>query len=71
MIGDEIKDLESFLNTIEPQHIKVPVLLKQYTKLNAKFLSFNLDPNFSDALDGLMILNIHDLPSETIKLLNK
>ena len=66
----ELKDLEGFLNSIEPKHIKVPVLLKQYTKLNAKFISFNLDPNFSDALDGLMVLDIKNLPAHTLQLLN-
>ncbi|MFK8006348.1 MAG: GNAT family N-acetyltransferase [Saprospiraceae bacterium] len=69
--GEGLKDLENFLCSIEPGHIKVPVLLKQYTKLNAKFISFNLDPNFSDALDGLMILDLENLPKEIIELLNK
>lgn len=70
-IGNQLKDLERFLSTIEPDHIKVPVLLKQYTKLNAKFISFNIDPNFSDALDGLMILTIKNLPAEILKLLTE
>ena len=69
--GEGLKDLETFLCSIEPEHIKVPVLLKQYTKLNAKFISFNLDPNFSDALDGLMILDLENLPKEIIELLSK
>lgn len=69
--GEGLKDLETFLCSIEPGHIKVPVLLKQYTKLNAKFISFNLDPNFSDALDGLMILDLENLPKEIVDLLNE
>ncbi len=69
--GEELKDLETFLKTIEPKHIKVPVLLKQYTKLNAKFISFNIDPNFSDALDGLMILDLKNLPDSILELLNE
>ncbi len=68
-IGHELKDLEKFMLTIEPTHIKVPVLLKQYTKLNARFISFNLDPNFSDALDGLMLLDLKKLPEEIIRML--
>lgn len=68
--GENFKDLESFLTSIEPVHIKVPILIKQYTKLNAKFINFNIDPNFSDALDGLMILDIKKLPRETLNLLN-
>ena len=71
LIGKELKDLEIFLATIEPAHIKVPVLLKQYTKLNARFISFNLDPNFSDALDGLMLLDLKKLPEEIIRLLEE
>jgi len=69
--GENLKDLETFLNTIEPEHIKVPILLKQYTKLNAKFISFNIDPNFSDALDGLMILDVKKLPPSILQLLNE
>ncbi len=69
--GDRLRDLEFFLKSIEPDHVKVPVLLKQYTKLNAKFISFNIDPNFSDALDGLMILDIKHLPDSIIQLLNE
>ena len=69
--GNQFKDLESFLKTIEPDHIKVPVLLKQYTKLNAKFISFNIDPNFSNALDGLMILDLKNLPDSILELLNE
>jgi len=69
--GEQFTDLESFLKTIEPNHIKVPILLKQYTKLNAKFISFNLDPNFSNALDGLMILDLKNLPDSILELLNE
>ncbi len=68
--GEQFKNLESFLSDIEPNHIKVPVLLKQYTKLNAKFIGFNIDPNFSDALDGLMILDLKKIPDEIIELLS-
>ncbi len=69
--GSNLKDLETFMKTIEPEHIKVPILLKQYTKLNAKFISFNIDPNFSDALDGLMILDVKKLPDSILQLLNE
>ena len=66
-----MKDLERFMAKIEPSHIKVPILLKQYTKLNAQFISFNLDPNFSDALDGLMLLDLQLLPPEILELLQE
>ncbi|MEL6656287.1 MAG: GNAT family N-acetyltransferase [Bacteroidota bacterium] len=69
--GQRLQDLETFLANIEPEHMKLPIMLKQYTKLNARFISFNLDPNFSDALDGLMILNLADLPPNIIQLLEE
>ena len=36
----------------------VPVLLRQYLKLNAKLLGFNVDPQFGDALDALMMVDL-------------
>ena len=50
---------------------KMPVLLKKYLKLNAKILAFNIDPKFNNALDGLLILDILEVPEEFIKALSK
>src|SRR5262249_52669641 len=36
----------------------VPVLLRQYLKLNARVLGFNVDPAFGDALDALMMVDL-------------
>jgi len=36
----------------------VPILLRQYLKLNAKLLGFNVDPQFGDALDALMMVDL-------------
>ena len=69
--GSTVNDLEKFLSKIEPPHVKVPIMIKQYVKLNARFLSFNLDPNFSDALDGLMLLDLNDLPTSMIQMLQE
>ena len=68
-LGKNFTDLEEFLKVLEPDHIRLPVLLKQYAKQNAMFLGFNLDPKFNDALDGLMMLDIRNLPEETFELL--
>jgi len=68
-MGNDFTNLEAFLKDMEPAHIRLPVLLKQYAKQNARFLGFNLDPKFNDALDGLMMLDIQNLPKETIEML--
>jgi len=52
---------------LEPQNLKVPVLLKKYIKQNARLIAFNVDPAFNNAIDGLMYIKISDLPEETVK----
>jgi hypothetical protein len=42
----------------EPDGKGVPVLLRQYLKLNARVLGFNIDPAFGDALDALMMVDL-------------
>ena len=46
----------------------VPILLRQYLRLGGKVAAFSVDPKFSNALDGLLIL---DLCDTTPKLLAK
>ena len=36
----------------------VPVLLKQYLKLGGKILAFNVDKEFNNALDGLIVVDL-------------
>ena len=36
----------------------MPVLLRQYLKLNARLIGFNVDPDFGGALDALMIVDL-------------
>lgn len=70
-MGDQIKSLDTFIEDIESEHFTIPVLLKQYVKLNARFISFNVDPNFSDVLDGFIILDLNDVPISMIEALKK
>lgn len=62
---DELSDLVS---DIEPNHAGIPVLLRQYLRLGGKLLGFNVDPEFSDALDGLIVV---DLTHAERKLLDR
>ena len=66
-----LKDLDSLISDIEITNMKIPVLLKQYLALNAKIISFNIDPKFSDSLDGFLILDIETIPNEILKKLGK
>lgn len=39
--------------------------------MNTKIIEFNIDTKFNDALDGLMILDLFEVPIETIESLSK
>jgi putative hemolysin len=62
----DLGKLDKLISEIEPSESRVPVLLKKYLKQNAKIIGFNIDPSFNNALDGLMILDMNDLPQGTI-----
>ncbi|GLT14709.1 lysophospholipid acyltransferase family protein [Vibrio algivorus] len=44
----------------------IPVLLKQYLNLNGKLISFNVDKDFNDALDGLIVVDLRKVPQRTL-----
>ena len=53
-----IEDLSDMVSDIEPNRAGVPVLLRQYLRLGGKLLGFNVDPKFSNALDGLILVDL-------------
>jgi putative hemolysin len=67
----DLSRLDNFIKDIEPEEFRMPVLLKKYVKLNGKIISFNVDPKFNDALDGLLILDLFQVPIDTITSLSK
>ena len=68
---DTIKSLDSLISEIEINHNKVPVLLRQYIAINSKLIGFNVDPKFANCLDGFLIVDIHEIPEEKIRMLSK
>ena len=66
-----LKNLDGLIAEIETKHVKVPVLLRQYIGLNAKIICFNIDPKFSDSLDGFLVLDLHNVPQDMIDKLSK
>ncbi len=62
----DLNKLDKVIDDLEPE-LRLPVLIKKYIKQNAKVISFNVDPKFNDAIDGLMYIRISELPESTIK----
>lgn len=69
--SESLKDLDSLISDIENSHIKIPVLLRQYMNLNAKIICFNIDPKFSDCLDGFLVVDMQNIPPEMLEKIGK
>jgi len=69
--ADDLNKFDRFIKEVEPNDYTMPILLKRYLKLNGKIIGFNLDPKFNDALDGLLVLDLYDVPMDTIASLSK
>lgn len=69
--ANDLEMLDKIIENVEPNHFKIPILLKKYLKQNAKFIGFNLDPSFNNCLDGLILLDLREIDVETIYALSK
>ncbi|MBN1446807.1 MAG: glycerol acyltransferase, partial [Bacteroidetes bacterium] len=54
----DLSDLSSLIADIEEDQKDIPILLKQYLKLGGMLLGFNIDPDFSNVLDGLILVDL-------------
>jgi putative hemolysin len=69
--SSDMKKMDKIISDIEPTSFTMPVLLKKYLQQNAKILAFNADPKFNNALDGLMLLDMQNLPADTVETLKR
>jgi len=53
-----LEDLASSVSDLEIDSKGLPILLRQYAKLGGEFLAFNVDRQFSDVLDGLVVVDL-------------
>ncbi len=67
----DINKLDRTIGDMDALNSGLPVLLKKYIKINAKIVCFNVDPKFNNCLDGLIVLDIYDVPKATLESLHK
>ena len=65
---DSIDAVSAVISGFEADKKGIPVLLRHYLKLSGTLVSFNIDPAFSDVIDGLILV---DLTKTDAKLLNR
>lgn len=60
-VARSLSDVSALLAALEQGEKGVPVLVRQYLKLNARLLAFTVDASFGEALDGLMIVDLAEV----------
>ena len=60
---ESIEQVSARVSESEADGKGIPILLKQYLKMNATLLEFNVDPDFSNCLDALILVDLHDAPA--------
>lgn len=53
----DIDDVSALISELETDKKGVPTLLRHYLKLHGQILSFNIDPDFGQCLDGLIMVD--------------
>ena len=66
---DEVDKLDRLIATISDEKYRMPVLVRKYFKCSAKIICFNVDVNFFNSLDGLILLDINEFPLATLRSL--
>jgi hypothetical protein len=54
----DIDELSSLVSGLEPDGKGAPVLLRQYLRLGGRVLGFNIDPEFANSLDCLILIDL-------------
>lgn len=67
----DLGKFDKHIRDVEIEDSGMPVLLKKYLSLNGRIVAFNLDPAFNDALDGLLVLDVTNVPKNVIQSLSK
>jgi putative hemolysin len=70
-LNDRKKDFKILKSSLNSMGIAVPTLFKQYCDIcedgGVKFSGFNIDQNFSDCVDGFIIVEVHKIKEKQKK----
>jgi putative hemolysin len=63
----DVDDISGLVSDIEEDNKGMPVLLRHYLRLNARLLSFNVDPAFGHCIDGLIVVDLRTTEPKILK----
>ena len=63
----DVEDLDRLMVRLSDGRYRIPVLVRQYFKMGARLVCFNIDKLFNDSLDGLILLKFADYPENTLR----
>ena len=64
---DDMDTVSGLVEDMEPDHKGIPVLLRQYLKLGGRLVAFNVDPDFSFVVDGLILVDLKSADPKTLR----
>lgn len=63
----DAQNLSNVVSEIEADGKGIPVLLRQYLKLNGKILAFGIDKDFGNVVDSLILVDIYKTPERSLR----
>ncbi len=66
-VPGSVDELDRLVARVEGGGRGMPVLLRQYLKLNARLMGVNVDPDFGGAIDALMVVDLAALSSTLLQ----
>jgi putative hemolysin len=66
---DSIEKFDRYMLKLSDGEFRLPTLVKKYLKINASIINFNVDPDFNYCLDGLVFMDIFNVPEQEIRML--
>ncbi|MGB3976064.1 MAG: lysophospholipid acyltransferase family protein [bacterium] len=58
LVAKDMDEVDELIREMETHLEGIPILLRQYLKLDAKLLGFNIDPDFGHVLDALLLVDL-------------
>jgi hypothetical protein len=62
-----LRSLDDAVAALDAEGKGVPVLLRQYLKLQARAVGFSVDPAFGHVVDALMVVDLPQAPASMLR----